>query len=339
MIYSLKKTIKKLFKVNDSIEQSVVLNILNFYRLRWLTPSTFNQIEKRKELNIFDYQELSKRLAFYPYHPIPENNLYGTVLVLSRFNKISYFTRIEHGLYFGSMVPDRNMFNTTKQIITYSTYRKNHINNRTNIPVACVGPYIKYAKILMLDIDFYKLKQELGKVLLVFPAHSIETVTASYDESEFISFIEGKKNEFDSILICLYWKDIELGRFKEYEKLGYKIVTAGHSYDYYFLDRLKTIISLADMTISNKIGTHIGYCTALHKPHYVFKSNVEYSAAGENKEESEKELFLRKDNDLLTCLDDMEIVYKAFNSFSYQITEEQKECISYYWGDEDILSG
>ena len=66
-----------------------------------------------------------------------------------------------------------------------------------------------------------------------------------------------------------YLDELKNGFASAYEKAGFKVTTAGHQLDINFLNRLKTIISLADYTCSNSVGTHTGYCTYLGIPHLI----------------------------------------------------------------------
>lgn len=79
-------------------------------------------------------------------------------------------------------------------------------------------------------------------------------------------------------LIYLYWKDAVLGKDKEYMDNGFTIVTAGYQSDFRFLKRLKTFIKLSDFTMSNAVGTHVGYCVVLDKPHYIFSQKISYKS-------------------------------------------------------------
>lgn len=331
-----RKGIKKCLKINN-IENHPFFNKLNNVRWRFNSRGTRKEIEHRKNIDIFNYKELAKPLKYYPFFEIQENNMYGngriifpnTDLSKEQINK----TRIEHGLYLGNLVHSIYKDPIYETIITFSNYRKCILKNEMDKTILCVGPYIKYANLLLSDEMYNKIKKEIGRVLLVFPAHSIETVSSVFDMDNFISVIEKKKHSFNTIIICLFWKDILLGKAEKFIKKGYKVVTAGHIYDYYFLDRLKTIISLADFTLSNSIGTHIGYCIYMGKPHYIFKGNVKYVEAGDDKRGSERELNQRQGSVLESFNQVKEEIYNCFSNEGNEITKEQINCIKKYWGN------
>lgn len=199
-------------------------------------------------------------------------------------------------------------------------------------PVRVVGSYICYAGTLLNEFKFKQLKSELGKVLLVFPSHS-GSLHAQFDTDEFIAFIKTikEKGQFDTVLVCLFCADIELGRDKIYQEHGFRVTTAGFYLDYYFLERLKTLILLSDYTLSNDLGTHIGYCVQLGKPHQVYQSPIEFTA-GFSKEMAEFEMNIRTPSQKLLREQEKEQICGLFSEFREYITPEQQECVDYYFG-------
>jgi hypothetical protein len=97
---------------------------------------------------------------------------------------------------------------------------------------------------------------------------------SDFDTKEFLKIIEEKRKGFDSVIVCLYFKDIQLGRANEYIEKGYKVTTAGHINDACFLNRLKTIIELSDYIISNGVGSHIAYGLYLNKRVELFRQKT-----------------------------------------------------------------
>lgn len=325
----IKEGILKLLNVN-SIEEANPLLYRWFYSIqRMRSYRTIEQIEYRKRLDLFNYLELSKELSCNYIFEIKENNFYGNAKVLSRNFPITSYTRVEHGLYLGSVVPSRNMAKNTNKIITLSEYRKNYIEKKTDCEVICVGPYIQYAENLFSDEYMDRMKEILGRVLLVFPSHSIDALHASFNTDELIDTIKQYQTCFNTVLVCLYWKDIALGYAKLYEKAGFRVVTAGNIYDYYFLDRLRTIIELSDMTLSNNVGTHVGYCVSMNKPHYIFNSSVKYIPGNVSAQREIKS----RDNENYTSMKEAENeILDNFSNFQETISRKQIECVNYYWG-------
>ena len=327
---TIKRLILKILGI-DTIEESDM--IMSGRRIVGKLRSYNNtrEIEFRKKLSFFDFNELANPISCSYYHPITENNFYGNAHVLSNKILINAHSRIEHGLYLGSVVPRRNLAKNTKTIITFSNYRKEFIQELTDREVYCVGPYIQYADYLLSLDEISTLKEKLGKILLVFPSHSIDAIHANFDINEFINFIRDHQLKFDTILICLYWKDIMLGHADKYISAGFLVVTAGHIYDYNFLNRLKTIIALSDMTLSNNVGTHIGYCISMNKPHGIFRSAIRYET-GSSQQAAQDEINLRSYKDNISMLEAVDDIYRNFSSFQENISQKQIDCINHYWG-------
>jgi len=298
---------------------------------------SIDEINKRAELSVFNYDELIKPLDFYPFVPHRENNLYGHGSIIQRhFPDLDFSeTTLEHGLYIGSLVPSRHLKSRYKNIITLSEYRKKFISAKTDQNIITIGPYIKYAEPLYNSKEILSERKKLGKTLVVFPSHSIESVHANYNILAFIKYIRDfkEKYKFQSVVVCMYWKDIELDNHKQYELSGFKIATAGHFYDSNFLSRLKTILLLSDAMLTNSVGTHVGYSVSLHKPVKIWNgSKLEYLPISGNEENAEKELSARQGKDLNTHLEDIKNIKLIFSKFDSNISKSQLECIQYYWG-------
>lgn len=295
---------------------------------------------KRKNHSIFDYKQLIGELPYSPHETVIDNNFYGNAYSLKEYlgYRGDFNAYMEHGLYFGNLVHKDEQKWYTNKIITLSENRERHITAKlTNKHIIKIGPYIHYAKSVLSDVEYEKTKQEIGKTLLVFPSHSVKNVQLKYDVDEFTKEIEKIKGEYNTVLICLFYLDAQNRELvAKYENLGYRIVTSGHRFDNYFLDRQKTIISLADMTMSNRMGTHVGYCVYMNKPHYLFQQKSDYHA--ENRKEAERVINARTDDELLDREREIKDIGKYFSKFSTSISEDQKKIIDKYWGTSCIKS-
>lgn len=309
--------------------------------------SNEKEIIRRSRLPFFNYRALAEdtRASFYDIYP--ENNLYGMSRMLrtyaggSRFFSPSHCF-IEHGLFFGNYVAIYSyLYSDIKRIITFGDYREKVLLNSNLIKeeteIVKIGPYIQYAKSLLSSEERTLLKNELGKTLLVFPSHSIPKGDVVFDDNVLYSKIDEVKKElgFDTVLVCLYWKDIQNNTMIEScLSKGYRIVTAGHRNDPLFLNRLKAIIELSDYTMSNDVGTNLGYCICLGKPHFAFHQNIDYKEGLEafiKSDEGKKEVF-NTDIEIKN-----ELAY-LFSEIEPCITKKQKEAYDYYWGGNYSLT-
>lgn len=247
------------------------------YRMR-NGAAVAKEIERRKKLSIFDYKALSQEIAFGPEERVIDNNLYGYASYLKQYAGIKKDLKayMEHGLFLGGIVHPDQFHWHFKRIITMSEGRREILKAKlAQKESIAVGPYIHYAQAVLNEEEMAALKKELGKTLLVYPFHSARHISTNYDEDGFISEIKRVAKDFDTVLICLYYLDcLDAGKVAAYESEGFKIVTNGHRFDRHFVARQRTHIELSDLTMSNAMGTHTGFCVYLKKPHYIYKQEV-----------------------------------------------------------------
>ena len=288
----------------------------------------------RDKLSIFNYEELSKDMAIAPYELSKDNNLYGIMYALREYSgyKGIIDSYVEHGVNFSNSVYTPQAVNGLSNIITVSDRRIKIYKKHYDKNIYAIGPYIHYATPLYDEAQYKKDKKKLGKVLLVFPSKSIEGVNHSFDSDDFIKEIKNvqKKIKADTVLVNIYYYDIQQGMHKKFEKEGFVIVTAGHKQDIHFTKRLKYIISLADYTMSNNIGTHIGYCLYMNKPHYIYRQNIEIK--GDKVDEEFYEERLRTYNE------SQKEIIEAFDKFDLKITDKQKKIYEEHWNPKNIKS-
>lgn len=297
--------------------------------------------EERKKESIFQYQNLAKPIPYTPYFLFGDSNNYGLGYLFVCFinNNIDRSIFVEHGYIYSSGVP--SYFNESiylNKIITFGEPREYFLKQAGFSHIIKVGPYIHYADSLLHEDELFSLKQNLGKVLLVFPSHSIDNKVSHFTLDKFIAYIDKLKlsGGFDTVMVCLYWKDIAIGRGAFYEKRGYKVVTAGHIYDLYFLHRLRSIISLADMTLSNDIGTHTGYCIYLNKPHQIFKQEVLHDFEDSQDEYDFQQSLVGKES-MVGYYNIKEDISDLFKEYRTNISDEQYSYISELFGFDYVM--
>ena len=317
---------------------------------RWLTQLIhnyyyiFNKLKysqyifERKDIDLFEIHKICANMPYPGSEMVFDNNVYGIGNTLKKFSgfKGQINAYIEHGLYFGNHIDDNQWY--ASKIVTFSNQRKKHLLDRNvNKDVHVIGPYINYADILFSSEYMRTLKTNLGKTLLIFPVHSSTNIDTTYDIVNFTKQINQIKEDysFDSILVCLYFKDVFNKKLVNYyTSNGYKICSAGHKWDKHFLNRLKTIISLADKTISNDVGTNIGYCVSLRKPHTILKSEIQYTPdndIGIDQIKGEK-----KKERLLEIEEVKNGFMKTDGSIYDKIDSHQTKLINEYWGLDSI---
>lgn len=324
----------------DTIYSSKLLSSVACWATRLLHRDFPREIEKRSKLNLFDYKGIAQPLPKYYQEILTDNNSFGIGYWLRKYSNINanhINSFVEHGYFWGEYASTQEQQTFAKQILTFGEVRKKHIEakikDKTVIPI---GPYIHYAS------DFYdkektaQLKDKLGRVLLVFFSHAATGCSVNFDEDYLISKIEEVKSGFDTVIISLFWSDINPEWVAKLEKHHYIVFSSGHRYDPYFMSRQKTVISLADATMSNNIGTHIAYCTYMGKPHWIVKQEITYSSKdGAGNGNLEAITKIKSDNQ--SAAEKNELM-DTFSSYSETLSDEQVAVASKYFGFDYVKS-
>lgn len=241
---------------------------------------------------------------------------------------------IEHGVYFGDYVNEKEAVKSGfPAVITFSRQREKHLRSASNKMIFPIGPYIYYALPSLSEDEINSKKRELGKTLLFFPSHSIERVETQFDIKNLIEQIQDfkAKHNFQTVIVCLYYRDVELGRCKVYRDAGFLTACCGRREDPAFLRRQKSLLLLADYTASNSIGTHIGYSILLHKPHTVFQQKIKFATDSRAENRQVTDLYMSE------AAREKSEVECAFTIYSDVITKEQERICNRYWGNNLVL--
>ena len=303
--------------------------------------------DDRKNLEFTKINQLAQNIDYKDYGMINAElcfSRYSMDTILKEYSEIPINYKIhalfEHGVIITDYVGGAFRAHEYLPSIVPSKYRVKILEKQKNYNGAySIGPYIYYADYLLNLDKFKKEKERLGKTLLVFPSHSIDGSISHFNYNNFIDEIKKYSENFDSVRICMYYKDVQLNRHKIYQKNGFEVVTAGHFNDRYFLPRLKSIISLSDMTISNDIGTHLGYCIFMNKPHFIITNqNISHTHEDDSKNsklmmENDKKVNKTKINN-----ENLSKINRLFSEYDEKITKDQYEIINYLWGFDEIKS-
>lgn len=301
---------------------------------QWKNPAFKAEVERRAKLDLFDYKGIAQPLPKCYYEPLTDNNCFGIGWSIRQYigSSKNYINALaEHGYFFGTYVQEMEKITYAKKLLTFSDVRKKHIESVIkDKEVYPIGPYVHYAPDYYDEKRFAEEKEKLGRTLLVFFSHSGTGESVSFDLDALIEKINSIRKEFKTVVISLFWSDINPDIEKRLIGEGYKIFSSGHRYDYYFLSRQKTMIKLADMTMSNSTGTHLAYCSYLNKPHWIVRQEIKTIALDEKgvaniaiSEMQRKDIVNQQENDEL---------YKAFAEYNEVLTEEQRMVCDKYFG-------
>lgn len=232
----------------------------------------------------------------------------------------------EHGVNWQNQIFPAFNQQSNHSFVLQGGYKNELIHSvRKDALVYNIGPYVLYAKPYYTDERIQEIKKRYGRIMLVYPLHTYEGADAEFDRHVFVKTVMDRfKNEFDTIMISVYWNDVDDPMYKEFASEGALLVSAGYRGDLQFISRLRTIIEIADGTSGNHIGTHIGYCMALRKPHIIFDTGAKYNEPARIVNDEQK-VFYRN------------VLDKFFYAFAHnEPTKEEKECqdslFENFWG-------
>ena len=95
------------------------------------------------------------------------------------------------------------------------------LNEKTNKALFSIGPTIRYVPHFLNNHILSMEKQRIGKTLLVFPHHSSHWVDAHYDIHRHCRILEDIGKEFNTVMVCIYWKDVLRGTSEKYMEHGF----------------------------------------------------------------------------------------------------------------------
>lgn len=303
-------------------------------------PPYVKNVRRCRNLNIFDYEELSS-VEFDPIKSFRSVLNYGNYRAVANFKGRPFnFIRdyVEHG--FNALTEPQYVRGLghlerpgIRRVYTFGAYRRSAIENCLKADgvkhrkVYEMGPYILWADNQLSEKERATIKEKYGKILLVFPVHSFKEYTAEYGIESVIEEINSHKEDFQTVFVCMYWRDIlsHPEVIERYKKEGYIIVSNGCAADPMFLSRQKDMIMLSDMVLANGIGTHIGYAIALDKPVYMLRPQYSYiDKSGKNHIESARP----------KQTEDVErMFFETFKNYDFSITQHQKDFIKTYFGE------
>lgn len=324
----LKDLSKRLFALNGELNDSVYRIFGRNQARHAEILSEFYEIDTISDVSVV--RDFRRRISdnndiFYTTNAnISNSSIYGiweSLFPGTDRSELYKTPAVEHGLIFSEDIFTDLRYTARASSITFGDYRKKIIRRYKDTPTFCVGPYILYAQSYYNEEKLSQLKAELGKTLLVFPAHSTDASQVSQNDIEFVEKIKREAARFDSVLVNSFWWNINDPLVRMLESEGFRIVTAGFRDDLRFLSRLRSIIALSDVAVGDSVGTHIGYTLSLGVPFKFLDTStiVEVSDAREGAHQAAVE---ERKNLLRT----------AFAAVSGEDVNSQIEICEPYWG-------
>lgn len=246
--------------------------------------------------------------ALFGYAGIPEKNAI-------------YLPNIEHGI---TLMGKPQPFSTNALVSSLKRRRLIH-QFRPESPIFCAGPLIHYAESFYTPEQLEICKRRFGKTLLLFPAHSHETVKAVYGEQKYVdTVLEHYRGQYDTILACVFYNDLFGEACRLFRERGVRVVSCGFRFDPCFVRRLKTLLLLCDHVSMNQFSTSLGYALYLNRPVEIWApDDVRLDFYGERME----------DESMLRGIAEF---FNAFKPNGFQITKQQMALGIENWGFDQI---
>ncbi len=178
---------------------------------------------------------------------------------------------IAHGLTTSDFIPEYELNSTAKIQVYFSEWRVNLFRKVSKRPVLCVRP----PAILHRIKNRIKQKTDAAGTV-AFPAHTTPDIDDEMSIEEYAENLNALPERFKPITVCLHWNDINKGMHHKYERLGFKVVSAGHSYDKDFLNKMYYILSGHKFATSNDYGSVLFYALDLGLPFFIYGPKAVY---------------------------------------------------------------
>ena len=343
--------------INEKMHPIIAENLsgtIPLENIRYLSNDPFfliqeydKEIERRKKIDLFNFRELAKPVEPITKDRIGYNYFYGHNKIVRKVLNLSdrqpLKAAISHAVNPGGILLWRDELalddDEIKDVYVPSIIKRDILSRyvpKKNF--ISIGLFIQYVDRILSQNEFERIKRHFGKILLVFPDHSIPGIGCNFQVKKFIEMINKLKNDYDTVFVCLGYNDATSEIAEPYIKEDFMIVTSGYIFDYYFLYRLRTLIELSDMTVSmNYVGSQIGYSICLNRPVYIINQEINYKI-GDNYLDLWD--FIDYYKDKMVCYQEKEYVRCAvkeakiaFGISSHHITEYQKEVVKRYWGE------
>lgn len=280
--------------------------------------------------NIFDYNEIIRNRPDNDSRILFSNRYYGMSYILKKYSgfKKTINTAIEHAPGLDIDMTGEYKIPESPSTLVCATQRKNYLREKSDKPIWAIGPSIHYAESILSDFYISAMKDALGKTLLVYPLHDIEDFHYLQDTESFIKYVKSiqEKYGYKTVLVSMYFVDIERGRHLAFQKEGWTIVSAGRRENYDFNNIMKAIIKLADYAIFQAYASALGYCVYLKVPVTIWHQPFLFVENGVEKKQTDNGI----KPGMMQELEDM------FSDYSEQITKEQYNFCNYWFGYDDV---
>lgn len=281
--------------------------------------------------NIFDYNYAIRNRPDKDHQVKGSGRFYGYNYILKEYSQYKGIINAdsEHAPALDMIEGSDYKGTAGPVLIVNAKQRADFLKGIIDKPIFPIGPSIHYAKSIYNDFDIKVIKEALGKTLCIYPMHDIENFHYVGSTRRFIEYVKQIQDEYhyDTVLVSMYFVDIERGRHFEYEREGWHIVSAGRRENYDFNNCMKTIIELADYAIVEGYASVISYCIYMGVPVTIFHKDFTFMERGVDNLSNENGIPSKTQH----------LFEKMFESYDEEISREKYDFCNYWYGYDNIL--
>lgn len=226
-----------------------------------LRESEAAMTEKTKGMGERALQELCQDRSIDTPEIFQWNAFYGFDRIIKKYVGLPSFYSLKgvwpHGLLFNTRtVKGAERDTSLDTVFCYPPYRVSAYQSHTDKIVIPAAHPILYL------LDMMQPGEEEREGTLFFPQHSTHHVTAEMNYRALAHKLTELDDEYRPVTVCLYWKDVNMGRAQFFRENGFPVVSAGHMFDPEFLSRFCRLCAQHEYAAGNSIGSHIFYSVA-----------------------------------------------------------------------------
>lgn len=180
-------------------------------------------------------------------------------------------------------------------------------------------------------------KRPDAKGSLAYISHSTRNIEIKMDWEDVIAKFQQLPPAYHPITVSVYFKECLNGVHQLFMDAGFDVVTAGHMFDPYFVDRFYDILSSFQYVVCNDFGSHIYYATEMGIPVLVIGETAEYIVTGKERATQNKNWNYEYVSTLRDTLNLHTYSQEAIEA-GVQITPEQYAHTHQIMGTEEALS-
>ncbi|MBE6372422.1 MAG: hypothetical protein E7055_10175 [Lentisphaerae bacterium] len=212
----------------------------------------------KKLANLFDASLLDTRLAY------GINSALREMTGFPKWKAMPVWQ--QHGYYVDQPIfkPDLEEAGRAGIMLVYSNREKTAWSQVSKIPCYVAGPMLTHYR----KFKGWEPRPD-AEGTVFYAGHSTADVRSEYSLECLHKTLSGLPEQYHPITISLHCYDYyELHLNEAFEKLGYRVVTAGHANDPEFPARFYEILSGCKYACSNDIGTYILYALDMNIPFF-----------------------------------------------------------------------